>query len=63
MAGWTGTRSAIRTGGLACLASAGLPTDALSRLVTHDARTDEETLRRRGAHTPAPAGVPVPDAT
>ncbi|MEV4969988.1 MFS transporter [Streptomyces scopuliridis] len=47
MAGWTGTRPAIWGGGLACLASVGLLAAVLPRLVTYDAETDEDALRRR----------------
>ncbi|MFE2842771.1 MFS transporter [Streptomyces scopuliridis] len=46
-AGWTGTRPAIWGGGLACLASVGLLAAVLPRLVTYDAETDEDALRRR----------------
>ncbi|MFG3505809.1 MFS transporter [Streptomyces sp. NPDC047821] len=49
MAGWTGTRPAVWGGGLACLASVGLLTAVLPRLVTYDATTDEDALRRRAA--------------
>ncbi|MCX2927083.1 MFS transporter [Streptomyces sp. NEAU-W12] len=56
MAGWTGTRPAFWTGGLACVASVGLLAVALPRLLTYDALTDEDALRRRAAHTPVPGG-------
>ncbi|MYS78452.1 AMP-binding protein [Streptomyces sp. SID5926] len=46
MAGWTGARPAIWTGGVACVAAVGLLTAALPRLVGYDARTDEDALRR-----------------
>ncbi|MFE3139768.1 MFS transporter [Streptomyces scopuliridis] len=46
-AGWTGTRPAIWGGGLACLASVGLLAAVLPKLVTYDAETDEDALRRR----------------
>ncbi|MFD5034328.1 MFS transporter [Streptomyces sp. NPDC058220] len=58
MAGWTGTRPAIWGGGLACLASVGLLAAVLPRLVTYDAATDEDAVRRRAqkeATTTAPA--------
>ncbi|MET8828017.1 MFS transporter [Streptomyces sp. NPDC004610] len=45
-AGWTGARPAFWTGGLACVASVGLLTLALPKLVSYDARTDEDALRR-----------------
>ncbi|RZD57874.1 MFS transporter [Streptomyces albidoflavus] len=63
MAGWTGARPAIWTGGLACVVSVGLLTAALPKLVTYDAHTDEDARRRREAHTPKTAGEEVPDAT
>ncbi|GFH34941.1 MFS transporter [Streptomyces pacificus] len=46
-AGWTGTRAAFWSGGLLCVASVGLLTAALPKLVTYDAATDEDALRRR----------------
>ncbi|MGA5006607.1 MFS transporter [Streptomyces koyangensis] len=63
MAGWTGARPAIWTGGLACVVSVGLLTAALPKLVTYDAHTDEDARRRREAHLPKAAGEEVPDAT
>ncbi|MFF8564698.1 MFS transporter [Streptomyces albidoflavus] len=62
MAGWTGARPAIWTGGLACVVSVGLLTAALPKLVTYDAQTDEDARRRREAHPPKAAGEEVPDA-
>ncbi|MFJ6948661.1 MFS transporter [Streptomyces wuyuanensis] len=47
VAGWTGTRAAFWSGGLLCVASVGLLTAALPKLVTYDAATDEDALRRR----------------
>ncbi|QIQ07151.1 MFS transporter [Streptomyces liangshanensis] len=58
MAGWTGTRPAVWGGGLACLASVGLLSAVLPRLVTYDASTDEDALRRR-AHQEAVIQEPV----
>ncbi|MFF8829196.1 MFS transporter [Streptomyces sp. NPDC015131] len=55
MAGWTGTRPAIWSGGLACLLSVGLLAAVLPKLVTYDAETDEDALRRRAASA---AGTP-----
>lgn len=46
-AGWTGTRSAIWSGGLACVASVAALTAALPKLLSYDASTDEDALRRR----------------
>ncbi|UUN26567.1 MFS transporter [Streptomyces sp. FIT100] len=54
-AGWTGTRAAFWSGGLACVASVGLLTAVLPKLVTYDAETDEDALRRR-AQKEAAAG-------
>ncbi|CAM5576951.1 MFS transporter [Streptomyces hirsutus] len=56
MAGWTGTRPAFWTGGLACVASVGLLAAVLPKLLTYDALTDEDALRRRAAHTAATGG-------
>ncbi|MFJ2647120.1 MFS transporter [Streptomyces sp. NPDC087420] len=63
MAGWTGTRPAVWGGGLACLASVGLLSAVLPRLVTYDASTDEDALRRRAhqeAITPTPPTTSLP---
>ncbi|AZM52924.1 MFS transporter [Streptomyces sp. WAC 01529] len=46
-AGWTGTRSAIWSGGLACVASVAVLTAVLPRLVSYDARTDADAKLRR----------------
>lgn len=46
MAGWTGARTAIWSGGLACVAAVGLLTAALPGLVRYDSRTDPDALRR-----------------
>src|SRR5690606_32847871 len=62
MAGWTGTRPAFWTGGLACVASVGLLAAVLPRLATYDAQTDEDALRRRAAHPAASAGPAPADA-
>lgn len=47
MAGWTGTRPAIWSGGVACVAAVGLLATALPKLLTYDAETDEDAVRRR----------------
>ncbi|WP_327167377.1 MFS transporter [Streptomyces subrutilus] len=47
MASWTGTRTAIWSGGLACVASVALLAAALPKLISYDADTDEDALRRR----------------
>ncbi|MET8297698.1 MFS transporter [Streptomyces sp. NPDC005180] len=49
MAGWTGTRPAFWSGGLACVASVGLLAALLPKLISYDADTDEDALRRRAA--------------
>ncbi|GGV38595.1 MFS transporter [Streptomyces longisporoflavus] len=46
-AGWTGTRTAIWSGGLACVASVAALTALLPKLVSYDATTDEDAARRR----------------
>ncbi|MEU6675660.1 MFS transporter [Streptomyces sp. NPDC046925] len=46
-AGWTGTRTAIWSGGLACVASVAALTALLPKLVSYDASTDEDAARRR----------------
>ncbi|MFJ7154151.1 MFS transporter [Streptomyces sp. NPDC101118] len=53
MAGWTGTRAAFWTGGLACVASVAALAALLPKLITYDARTDADALRRRAAKEPA----------
>ncbi|WP_424210628.1 MFS transporter [Streptomyces sp. BI20] len=47
VAGWSGTRSAFVSGGLACVASVAALTVALPRLFSYDARTDADAVRRR----------------
>lgn len=49
MAGWTGTRSAFWGGGLACVASVAVLAALLPKLISYDADTDEDALRRRAA--------------
>ncbi|MEU2477919.1 MFS transporter [Streptomyces sp. NPDC013130] len=55
MAGWTGTRSAVWSGGVACVASVALLAAALPKLLTYDSATDEDASRRRAAGA-GPAG-------
>ncbi|MGW7070088.1 MFS transporter [Streptomyces sp. NPDC054855] len=50
-AGWTGTRSAIWSGGLACVASVAALTAVLPKLLSYDASTDEDAVRRREVST------------
>ncbi|MFF5804955.1 MFS transporter [Streptomyces sp. NPDC012746] len=61
VAGWTGTRSAFWSGGLMCVAAVGMLTALLPKLVTYDADTDEDALRRReakrAAQEPVEAGA------
>ncbi|MCJ1676750.1 MFS transporter [Streptomyces sp. APSN-46.1] len=49
MAGWTGTRPAFWSGGLACVASVAVLVALLPKLVSYDAATDEDARRRREA--------------
>ncbi|WP_030780527.1 MFS transporter [Streptomyces sp. NRRL S-920] len=55
-AGWTGTRSAIWSGGLACVASVAVLAAVLPRLISYDARTDADAKLRREQ----PAGSATP---
>ncbi|RKT02670.1 putative MFS family arabinose efflux permease [Streptomyces sp. 3211.6] len=62
MAGWTGTRPAFWSGGLACVASVALLAALLPKLISYDADTDADALRRRAAREGAareadPAGA------
>ncbi|MFD7163157.1 MFS transporter [Streptomyces violascens] len=52
MAGWTGTRAAVWSGGVACVAAVGLLAAALPKLITYDSATDEDAARRRAAGRP-----------
>ncbi|HEY9375119.1 MFS transporter [Streptomyces sp.] len=54
MAGWTGTRASVWTGGVACVASIALLTATLPKLLTYDADTDEDALRRKAESQPTP---------
>ncbi|TGA95261.1 MFS transporter, partial [Streptomyces palmae] len=51
MAGLTGVRAAVWSGGLACVASVGLLALALPGLLRYDARTDEHAARMRDLRT------------
>ncbi|MFB6896841.1 MFS transporter [Streptomyces hydrogenans] len=58
MAGWTGTRTAVWAGGVACVASVGLLCLALPKLLRYDSATDEDALRRKAQQeTAAAAGA------
>ncbi|AWZ09646.1 MULTISPECIES: MFS transporter [unclassified Streptomyces] len=57
MAGWTGTRTALWSGGLACVASVALLAALLPKLISYDADTDEDALRRRAAKEAEPSGA------
>lgn len=56
MAGWTGTRPAVWSGGVACVVSVALLAAALPKLVSYDSGTDEDAARRRAQHAD-PSGV------
>ncbi|MER5873745.1 MFS transporter [Streptomyces sp. NPDC002044] len=49
MAGWTGTRTAFWSGGLACVASVAVLAALLPKLISYDAHTDEDALNQRAA--------------
>ncbi|MEU9254614.1 MFS transporter [Streptomyces sp. NPDC048270] len=49
MAGWTGTRTAFWSGGLACVASVAVLAALLPKLISYDADTDEDAVRRRAS--------------
>ncbi|WP_438294158.1 MFS transporter [Streptomyces sp. HUAS TT7] len=57
MAGWTGTRAAVWSGGVACVAAVGLLAAALPKLITYDSATDEDAARRRAAGQPTATAV------
>ncbi|MFD9631527.1 MFS transporter [Streptomyces violascens] len=57
MAGWTGTRTAVWSGGVACVAAVGLLAAALPKLITYDSATDEDAARRRAAGLPTTTAV------
>ncbi|WP_328313252.1 MFS transporter [Streptomyces sp. NBC_00442] len=57
MAGWTGTRTAVWSGGVACVAVVGLLASALPKLITYDSSTDEDAARRRAAERPTTTAV------
>ncbi|MER6252104.1 MFS transporter [Streptomyces sp. NPDC001584] len=59
MAGWTGTRSAFWGGGLACVASVAVLAALLPKLISYDADTDGDALRRRAAREAEQAGAPA----
>ncbi|MEV8021147.1 MFS transporter [Streptomyces sp. NPDC086554] len=50
-AGWTGTRTAVWSGGLACVAAVGALTAGLPKLLSYDASTDADAARRRAVST------------
>ncbi|WP_308365937.1 MFS transporter [Streptomyces sp. ISL-86] len=57
MAGWTGTRSAFWSGGLACVASVAALAVLLPKLISYDAETDEDARRRREAKEAPSAAI------
>ncbi|MFF8715976.1 MFS transporter [Streptomyces sp. NPDC015184] len=62
MAGWTGTRAAIWSGGVACVASVALLAATLPKLLTYDSETDEDAVRRRAQREAEQAGRTEPAA-
>ncbi|WP_330238562.1 MFS transporter [Streptomyces sp. NBC_00525] len=63
MASWTGTRAAIWSGGVACVASVAVLAATLPKLVTYDSATDEDALRRRAARPEEPEEPAAAPAT
>ncbi|MFJ2745995.1 MFS transporter [Streptomyces sp. NPDC087440] len=67
VASWTGVRGAVWSGGAACVVAVGLLAAVLPKLMSYDAETDEDAVRRRAqreAEAGAGAGAkptPVPD--
>ncbi|MFH8288159.1 MFS transporter [Streptomyces sp. NPDC018059] len=57
-AGWTGTRSAIWSGGVACVASVAVLAAALPRLISYDATTDPDARLRRERDAARAAATP-----
>lgn len=57
-AGWTGTRSAIWSGGVACVASVAVLAAALPRLISYDATTDPDARLRRDRDTTRATATP-----
>ncbi|WP_328296808.1 MFS transporter [Streptomyces sp. NBC_00435] len=57
MAGWTGTRTAFWSGGLLCVASVAALAALLPKLLSYDADTDEDALRRRAEKAAQPSGA------
>lgn len=47
IAGWTGVRGAVWSGGAACVLAVGLLAAVLPKLLSYDSETDEDALRRR----------------
>ncbi|MEU1332047.1 MFS transporter [Streptomyces sp. NPDC005865] len=58
-AGWTGTRPAIWSGGLACVASVAVLATTLPRLMSYDAKTDPDATRRRATTQTPPTPEPA----
>lgn len=59
-AGWTGARPAFWTGGLACVTAVGLLTLALPKLLSYDARTDEDARHRAEQDLMTRSAKPTP---
>jgi MFS family permease len=47
VAGWSGARTSVWSGGAACVVAVGLLAAVLPKLMSYDAGTDEDALRRR----------------
>ncbi|EDY43844.2 drug:proton antiporter [Streptomyces sp. SPB074] len=60
VAGWTGARTALWSGGVACVAAVGLLAAVLPRMVRYDAGTDPDARRRRAEKRAASAPGPSP---
>ncbi|MFI5803106.1 MFS transporter [Streptomyces sp. NPDC051561] len=58
VAGWTGARGAVWSGGAACVLAVGVLAAVLPKLLSYDSETDEDAVRRRGQREAA-MGAPV----
>lgn len=57
VAGWTGTRPAVWSGGVACVVAVGLLAAVLPKLMTYDSETDEDAVRRKAQQEAEVAGA------
>ncbi|MFC8824358.1 MFS transporter [Streptomyces sp. NPDC057137] len=62
VAGWTGTRPAVWSGGVACVVAVGLLAAVLPKLMTYDSDTDEDALRRKAQQEAELAAEAAADA-